>query len=203
MKKWMILVLVCALLLVGCSQPDESKGGKQTAAATEALAEGTVTFEIFSDAETEYALITCTADDGSVIWSCQTEPTAWAMCTTLAGVGRFENRYYYVANGSVSALSMFDGSLLWTNEDFGGWPAADCAVIAEDGTVYLAGYYGPDFFAVDASGNTLKRVDKVDPNYFWACRLKLEDDRAVIYMRGGPEGDIGTENAMPVYVDLP
>lgn len=215
MKRLLILVLAL-LLLAGCAaaptrerdyddkDDHQSLRPVETAVETRApMPEVTVTFTVHDNGQEEYAEAVGTSEEGAVLWRYGTASTPVAMVSCYGEVGLWEDRFYLVADGSLVALNLYDGTVLWENTEFGGSISSGCKVIGQDGTVYLAGFLGPDFFACDAQGSTLKRVETIDPDYFWACGLTVEDGVATVYMSGGPEGDMGKENAVPLTVMLP
>lgn len=138
----------------------------------------------------ESAVITGYDAEGNTVWSHTTESYEVAQMTRLHPIGVWENHYYYVEDGTVVALEKNTGELLWENGDFSGSPApneASC-MICDDGTLYLTGYFGPDFMVIDKDGNTVIRFASLDPELYWPYRLHIEYDMVVITMEGGPEG---------------
>lgn len=160
-----------------------------------------VLFEHHCGAE-EYAVIRGITESGDTLWESFTASYPAAQMDMITPIGQYDDRYYYVEGGAVVALSVSDGSMLWRNDGFGGALGDDCCVLGEDGTVYLSGFWGPDLFVVDRNGNTCKRVETVNADYFGAAYLEIRDGQAIIYMSSGPDGDLGGD-LMPVYVDLP
>ena len=208
--KIVAMLLLTALLLTGCgsSEPAQTTAAPVT---TEAPSETTlpevpaitVTFEHVCAEGTEYARITGTDDRGSQVWSLETTHYQLSQLDRVSDVGSWQGRYYYVEDGTVVALNIADGSVLWTNADFGGCPAGKAAtLIEENGTVYLCGFFGPDFFGVNAQGKTIQRMDTLDPDYYWAYRLEKTDAAIVVHLSGGPEGDMGDPGYL-FYIDLP
>ena len=215
MKRLFVMALAL-LLLAGCAVAparerdydgkDDKPGFRQEEISVETRApmpKVNVTFTLYDNGPEEHAEVVGTSEEGTVLWRYETPAVPLAMVSQHGEVGIWEDRYYLVACGKLVALSLTDGTVLWENEEFEGSISSGCKVIGADGTVYLAGFLGPDFFACDAQGNTLKRVVTIDPDYFWACGLTVEDGVATVYMSGGPEGDMGRENAVPLTVALP
>lgn len=189
MKKFMIFLLVC-LLLAGCTQsvpPDSQPTATQpeptttqpepTTAQTEpvttlpAAPDIQVRFEDFTDWQTEYAVITGLREDGSEAWTRTTDRSPATMIPMLVEVGVWYDRFYYVENNDLVALSLADGRELWRNSELGGVPTKGGFYIDADGTVYVAGYFGPDLFVADAGGNTLRRIAVVDNTYYWPYHI--------------------------------
>lgn len=147
-----------------------------------------VKFERFYDELQEYAVLTATGKDGAEIWKYTTERLDLTELSRIDDIGRFEDRYYYVENGALIALDVVTGEMLWKNVEFGG--CAIASVVTEEGTVYACGYYGPDFFAADKNGKTLKVIDSLNQDYYWAYKLELKDkDTVCVTLEGSPQGD--------------
>ena len=136
----------------------------------------------------EHAVIIATDADGLPVWTVRTEQYDAAQLSAFADIGVWQDQYYYVERGKVVCLDLHTGSKKWENSDFGGAPTQYCHLIKEDGTVYLSGYFGPDFYAVDRDGNTLGKVDQLDPNYFWPVGLNVTEDTVYLRMEGTPDG---------------
>ncbi|MCD7818777.1 MAG: hypothetical protein LUH07_06970 [Lachnospiraceae bacterium] len=102
-----------------------------------------------------------------------------------------EDAYYLVSLGSVLALDLQTGELLWENADFQGCAGDETLGSAMDENgIYLAGFYGPDFIAVSYSGETLARIESFDPDYSQADVVHLlGDGTAVIRMMFGNGDD--------------
>lgn len=149
-----------------------------------------VLFEPVYGGSSEYAMISGVDEDGELVWSTMTMVYDAAQLCQVTGIGLWNDRYYYVEGGSVVALDRETGSILWENADFGGCPANGdrACMILEDGTLYLTGYFGPDFMALDRNGNPIVRLATLHPDYYWPHTLTLEGDRLTITMEGGPEG---------------
>lgn len=205
-KQLLALALTAALLLCGCGSKSPSISDKlpedtQAVLSTEATAPETaeapvpqihVTFTYQIKDGKELAVLTGLDPDGNTVWSWGTEHYEIAQLESVSNIGQWNDRYYYVEGGSVVAVDIASGEILWRNSDFGGSPAGlDASLIDEDGTVYLCGFFGPDFFAVDAQGNTLKQIDSFGEDYFWAYKLTKEGSLITVHLSGGPEGDVG------------
>ena len=73
----------------------------------------------------------------------------------ISEIGIYDDRFYYSEGGKIVSLALNDGSVMWENNEFGG--ASICSTIDNNGTIYVSGYYGPSFFAVDKDGATLAK----------------------------------------------
>lgn len=216
-KQLLALALTAALLLCGCGLeypsisdklPEDTQpvlstdpGTPETTETTETpIPETTeapapqvnVVYEYKTSDSQEYATLTGFDPDGNVVWSWDTDRCEVAQLERVSDIGQWQDRYYYVDDGTVVAVDAASGKILWRNGDFDGSPAGlDATLIDKDGTVYLCGFFGPDFFAVDASGNTLKKIDSLDDDYYWAYKLDKEGNLITVHLSGGPEGDVG------------
>ena len=220
MKKILIFVLLAALLC-GCSAPaaqpvpteppapslpQDTPDEEVECAGIPDLPQAsvnTVTYAYLTDGCTqEYARITAYDQAQNEVWVYETPHLDMAQLVRVAPIGSWQDRYYFVEDGAVVALDIATGEVLWKNSDFGGCPAGEEAVAIDgDGTVYLCGFFGPDFFAVNAEGTTLTKTDSLNADYYWAHKLVLQDSFVMVYFSGGPEGDMGPE-AYSVVVDL-
>ena len=139
------------------------------------------------DGSEEYAVIIATDDDGQPVWTLKTEEYPAAQSSAFADIGIFEDQYFYVERGKVISLDRESGRKNWENSDFGGAPTQYCRIISDNGTIYLSGYLGPDFYAVDKYGNTLGRISRINPDYYWPVALGVRGDEVTIRMEGSPD----------------
>ena len=183
------------------SVPDVSEEPAQDAAAIrdivftrcEAMTDGVFT---------EYAQITGVGESGEILWDYTTDQYESAQMYQTSEIGRTADRYYFCENGTVVALDPNTGEVLWKNADFDGAPAQDqSCLIDENGTVYLCGYLGPDFYAVDADGNTIFRTSTFSEDYWWPYALEKQGDQMAITFEMSSEGS-ESENGYILYVDL-
>ena len=205
-KQFFAMTLVLALLLCGCGLESPSISDHLPTEAPTTLATDpdipetteapapqiNVFFEYKTSDSQEYATLTGFDPDGNAVWSWDTERYEMAQLERVSDIGQWQDRYYYVEDCAVVAVDTASGEILWRNGDFGGCPAGlDASLIDEDGTIYLCGFFGPDFFAVDADGNTLKQIDSFDEDYYWAYKLTKDGSIITVHLSGGPEGDVG------------
>lgn len=151
---------------------------------------------------TEYAEINGIGSDGEILWNYTTDHFEAAQMYQTSEIGRGPDRYYFCESGTVVALDPQTGEVLWKNSEFNGAPAQDrSCLIDDDGTVYLCGYLGPDFFAVDADGNTLCKTSTFSEDYWWPYALEKQGEQMAITFEMGPDG-AGVEGGYVLYVDL-
>ncbi|MGN0342803.1 MAG: hypothetical protein ACI4DO_08415 [Roseburia sp.] len=118
----------------------------------------------------ECAVIHGLDKDGNVVWTRNTATCELTELDNICPIGIQETFYYYVEGGSVIALNLSDGEKVWENKEFKG--ASLQFLFGEDSTLYLCGYYGPSFFAVDKDGNTLANISAFEEEYCWPDKLE-------------------------------
>ena len=130
----------------------------------------------------EYAVITGYDAAENTVWSFETPRFGVTEMISVVELGQRGDRYYYVENTTVVCLDVQTGTRLWENSDYAG----RATVFAfGDSALYLCGQYGPDFFAVSYTGETLARIEQFDPNYYWASEIELRGEQALVYLYGG------------------
>lgn len=170
-----------------------------TEEVTEAPVQVEVLFERFFDAGQEYATLTGVDNSGAIVWQYTTDAYDAAQLNRTSNIGSWEDRHYFVEDGSVVALDIQTGDVLWKNADFGGSPAGEEAcLITKDGTAFVTGYFGPDVIIIDANGNTKWFVDQFSPDLFWPYQVEIAEGQLVIYYESGPNQEKST-----LAVDLP
>ncbi len=146
----------------------------------------------------EYAIVTATDKRGNLLWEYETPAVMGTELSRMEEIGRKGNGYFFNEGGTVTALEITTGEVLWRNEDFAG---ASISAAMDDDTIYLSGHYGPDFFAVSMTGETLARIESFDADYYWPGALELRDGKAIVSMTMGPGGEY-REEGYPFFVDL-
>lgn len=162
--------------------PEPASAAESAQAAVERIE---LTREIDRDVPSgggEYAVITGYDAEGNAVWSVETPRFVMTELTSVIELGQRDGRYYYVEDTTVVCLDAQTGTRLWENSDFAG--RAEGFAFG-DSALYLCGYYGPDFFAVSYTGETLTRIEQFDPNYYWASEIELRGDQALVYLHGG------------------
>lgn len=156
-----------------------------------------VRFESYYENSKEYAIIEGVDASGNIIWIYETGKYDATQLSRVSELGIKDDVYYFVDDGAVVALSLEDGSIIWKNADFGG-SGMDCA-FGPDGTIYVTGYFGPDLFVLDSRGNTVKKIDTFNSDYFWPYEVEYANGQIIITFEGNPSGD-GQKTLC--YVDL-
>lgn len=130
---------------------------------------------------------------GTRLWSYETSQYDMKGLHAVSLIGVQEDILYLSENGTVVALNVQDGSVVWQNGGFFGYPTA--YALDDSGRLYLCGYQSPDLFIIDAQGNTVLRVEQFDSQYYWPSQLTIEDGNVLIKMDGHPE-DIPPESSV-------
>lgn len=130
----------------------------------------------------EYAVITGYDAAENTVWSFETPRFGVTEMISVVELGQRDDRYYYVENTTVVCLDVQTGTRLWENSDYAGRATG---FAFGDSALYLCGQYGPDFFAVSYTGETLARIEQFDPNYYWASEIELRGEQALVYLHGG------------------
>ena len=130
----------------------------------------------------EYAVITGYDAAENTVWSFETPRFGVTEMISVVELGQRGDRYYYVENTTVVCLDVQTGTRLWENSDYAGRATG---FAFGDSALYLCGQYGPDFFAVSYTGETVARIEEFDPNYYWATEIELRGDQALVYLYGG------------------
>ena len=154
-----------------------------------------VVMERQDSGEIEKVLISGVSEAGATVWQKEYATDYRTELTLIQPIGAWQDRYYLNHNGTVVCLRLSDGETLWENGDFGG--ASISGLIDErNGSVYLCGWYGPDFFACDSEGNTLSLYGSATESCWWPSDMAWNGpDELVIWYHS-------IEPAVPYYVDL-
>lgn len=133
-----------------------------------------IQFDFVNNEGSNYAYVFGKDADGQLLWFYKSD--IYPNSTQLPKVSEIQqhgDRYYFCEDGQIVALEISTGEVLWRNCDFNGtYPIGD---VDDNGVLYLSGYDGPDFYAIDSDGNTLCRIDKLDPDFYWPMEIKAFD----------------------------
>lgn len=145
-----------------------------------------VTFQRDTSNGQEYAIYTGMDENGKTLWTYQTDAYYIGQLNSTFDIGLQDDGYYLSEDGKIIKLSLYDGSVIWVNSDFGG--SVGGSDFDNEGTLYVCGYFGPDLFVVNKDGETLSRVEHYDANLFWASDIQWLGDRiAITYDGAGAE----------------
>lgn len=123
----------------------------------------------------EIGTLTAFDADGKELWEYVTEAVPCTELIQIQSIGAGKDGWLMACGGEVRCIS--DGAVVWCNDDFGGAGAAWAQ--ADDGTLYISGYYGPDLMVIDSGGKTLGRWEKFDSETYWPAYVDLTEDGMV------------------------
>ncbi len=135
-------------------------------------------------------------EQGKVIWSYRTAPVMftelYATEAFIGGTAQEPRVMVYSWDEGLTALDLFTGEALWTltpqEISLGG--SLSCAV-AEDGTMYIGGYYGPDPVAIDVNGRVLWQADSGSNDIYWLYEIELTDEGVAAHYDSFPDSTVG------------
>ncbi len=180
-EKKIVAVLLLAMAVLTACGANISSGTRTDAGGS--MEAASVSFDRRTDSENEWAIVTGYSPKGETVW---TYETAHYSKTQYQMVNEIENRdgtYYFVENGVVKALRVSDGETLWGNGAFSG--AMSAYIFDTQGTLYLCGVDGPELFAVDSEGNTVKKISSFTNKHRKPENIRIEGSRAVITYNTG------------------
>lgn len=116
--------------------------------------------------------------DNTPVWGYTTlvRETAELPATAVFMAGTKELPLVMVYNSSLglTALKRTDGAQHWVlSSSQCSLGAGICHGVAEDGTLYVAGYYGPDPVALSLSGEVLWQTSVGDDDIYWPYRIEV------------------------------
>lgn len=145
-----------------------------------------VNFRGIQESFQEHGEIAGISEQGNVLWEYVTQSYPRTELDQVNDIGIYDGKYYLAEEGVVKAFDLRDGSVIWSNSEFGG--RAYGSAFDEDGTLYLCGYYGPDLFVVDKGGNTEKIISVIDSNYMWPYKMEILGEWIAVTFAGTPSG---------------
>jgi len=133
------------------------------------------------DGERLYA--ECLDSEGGIEWTFRTSvPFATELSCTDAFIGGTAEKpmvMLHNANEGLYARDFFTGQMLWLlpkeTVDLGG---SISHAVADDGTMYIGGYYGPDPVAISVDGDVLWQADARHDAY-WMYEIIITDEEIV------------------------
>ncbi len=147
-----------------------------------------VIFERMYEGNLEYAIIKGVDSEGTKIWEYNTGKYEIATLDSVNEIGISGDRYYFVENGSVICMELQTGNIIWQNSDFQG--SVSGYIFNDNEVLFLCGYFGPDFYAIDGNGNTLALIYEFSESYYWPYEIAIEGDYAVVKMEGSSNGEM-------------
>ncbi|MBQ3517144.1 MAG: hypothetical protein IJA29_07955 [Lachnospiraceae bacterium] len=135
-------------------------------------------FEVKYDETTakEYATIICQGENGEN-WTYETDKYDIGQCCALEILESPVNVIYLNEGGTITALNIYDGKVLWQNSEYQG--SGTVCTMDEQDNLYVAGFDSPSLMIIDPNGQTLLRVPQF-AEYFWPYEMSIEDNMLTI-----------------------
>ena len=190
----LLLILAMALSAAGCGR----EPAQEAPAVASVVMEQRFVQDYSLGQDVEFAVVTGYDDSENRVWTYVTENYELGQADQVSQILQTEDRYYLCEGGTVVALDLSTGAVLWKNEEFGGSVPRGC--LGEDGTLYLCGYWGPDFFAVTPEGETAGSIRCFDEDFYWANHIEMSGDKVAVSLENGPM-DLRTEAGFVFLVD--
>lgn len=148
---------------------------------------GTVTFKLeYQDGgQSLYGVIRAEDISGAVLWERSTDSYMCAGYAQVTDLGIHGNRYYYEEGGTIVAIHIADGAILWKSVQALGAPRC---CFGEGDMIYLCGYYGPDFVALDRTGEALQYINSLDADFAYTTAIWYEAGTVYVTKDGSASG---------------
>lgn len=148
---------------------------------------GTVTFKLeYQDGgQSLYGVIRAEDISGAVLWEQSTDSYMCAGYAQVTDLGIHGNRYYYEEGGTIVAIRIADGAILWKSVQALGAPRC---CFGEGDMIYLCGYYGPDFVALDRTGEALQYINSLDADFAYTTAIWYEAGTVYVTKDGSASG---------------
>ncbi len=127
-----------------------------SALANQPVDEVVCTVEKDSENSTEQAILQGIGRDGSVVWSCQTEPTKQGEKSNVCWYGQSGNLFFLNFKGSLQTYDVLTGKILWSTPE-GEYENAH-GIFDGSGNLCMVSVSGP-ITLLDRSGNILARFN--------------------------------------------
>ena len=183
-------------------EPSEEPTEEPSAEPTEALTAANVAVRVkmvHQDTdEGECAILYGINVDGATAWTLTYRTNTRTELKLIEEIGSWQDRYYFNNNGCLTAVRIADGKILWTDAGFGG--ASISSLIGGDGSIFVCGWYGPDFYAVNCEGQTLIKYLRVSEDYCWPGEMQWCSDREIeVLYHGSADGETTASFVVNVY----
>lgn len=136
--------------------------------------------------EGEGLMVGCFAADGRNRWCRFTAcPYMTELDNTDAFIaGEAGSPVVMVYNGGLglAALDIETGAMLWElSNDQVSLGGCISHAVAEDGTMYIGGYYGPDPVCIGSNGEVYWEAETGDENIYWLYQIEIQADGLLCY----------------------
>lgn len=134
----------------------------------------------------EYATIVCQGEKGEY-WTYETDKYEIGQSTSLEILESPVSAIYLNEGGTIKALNISDGNILWQNNEYCG--SGTVCTMDEDDNLYVAGFDSPSLMIIDPNGQTLLRVPQF-ADYFWPYDMYIEDNMLTIHFDCGENAKV-------------
>ena len=130
-----------------------------------------INFERFTDGNiqveghngAEYAKITATDSNGSVLWTYQTEMNAMGQAWSVEDIGMHNGMYYYYEKAlGIVTLDLYTGEVIWVANASSGNIGTQ---FDEDGNLYCIGFESP-LYVISPDGTILHSINLGEKGYY-------------------------------------
>lgn len=129
--------------------------------------------------------------EGNLVWTYHTGSYPQGQMMQISPLGRFQGTYYLLEGGTVIALDIVSGRILFENGDFGGCSSQEVSLIDDYGYLYLCGFDKPDFFAMDPMGHTVKKIGTLDEDHYGPFKITVDGNVLTVHMERDSMGNSG------------
>lgn len=139
-----------------------------------------VTVERGNDGYDESIRVRCYSSSGAMLWEHEADngyATELTLTNAFIGGSASDPRVMlYVESEGLSALNIRTGERIWLLPSSEVNLGSICWAVAEDGTMYIGGYYGPDPVAISVDGKVLWQSDSMENGPYWLYKIELTDE---------------------------
>ena len=158
-----------------------------------------ITMNSWNDNNYEHCSLTgIDPTSGNVLWNTYLGAATATELQSGSYLGINNGLAYAVFDGSVYIIYPQTGAILMKNSDFGG--SCSAYTFSSSGKLYMSGYYGPDFYVMNADGTTLSRVNSINSQYYWPESMYFSNGNNMILKYGG--NNYSGEGYYPVEFDV-
>lgn len=146
--------------------------------------------------EKELLRVYCVNEKGQLYWEYRTArvPVTELDCTAafIGGTAQEPRVMVYSTEEGLTALGFDTGKAFWTltPQEVRLGASLSCA-LAEDGTMYIGGYYGPDPVAVSVDGEVLWQADCGGDDIYWLYEIELRGEEIAAHYDAFPGSSAG------------
>lgn len=140
-----------------------------------------------------YAKIYGVDAQGNAVWTYTTQKSVFAQYIAVSQIGIRDQRYYFNDDGTITALNLQTGDVIWTNPDFARCRCVASAAFDANGNLYLVTCEGIGLYVIGKNGETIKYLDLDDGYSMESGQIRIEGNQAIIPWR---------DDYTNIYIDL-